>query len=70
LLLEKSQQKPIANYSYIYFPGAALKVNLLNKREVIALYDRYWQIIEGQVKPCMMAENFFCKRCSYQQIGS
>ncbi len=70
LLLEKSQQKPVADYGYIHFQGHSIKAKLLSEREVIALYHRYSQIIEGQVKSEKTACKNFCKHCSHQKICS
>jgi CRISPR/Cas system-associated exonuclease Cas4 (RecB family) len=70
LLLEKSQQKPVANYGYIHFQGNSIKVKLLNEQEVIALYHRYWQIVTGQVKSEITTCKNFCKHCSHQKICS
>ncbi len=68
LLLEKSQQRPVADYGYIHFKGTTSKVELLNETAIIALYHRYWQVIEGQGEPGKAAAKNFCKHCSHQRI--
>lgn len=68
LLLEKSQQKPVADYGYIHFKGASVKVKLLSEREVIALYHRYLRVVAGEVKSEKTASKNFCKHCSHQPI--
>lgn len=66
LLLEKNQPKPVADYGYIHFKGLSIKVKLLHEQAIIALYHRYWQIVDGQVKPCKITTKNFCRYCSHQ----
>lgn len=70
LLVEKTQQKPVASFGYIHFKGASMKVKLLSEREIIDLYHRYWKVIEGQVEPNQAGNNSYCQNCSHQSICS
>ncbi len=65
LLLEKSQPKPVADYGYIHFKGKTVKVKLLSEQAVIALYRRYWNVIDGKVNPCKAAGKRYCQYCSH-----
>ena len=68
LLLEKTQSRPVANYGFIHFKrGRKAKVKLMSERKVVALYDRYWQIIDGKSRPHKTEHERYCKYCAHDE---
>lgn len=66
LLVEKTQQKPVASFGYIHFKEASRKVKLLSEQEIIDLYRRYWKVMEGQGKPNKAESTSYCQHCSHE----
>lgn len=66
LLVEKTQNKSVADYGFIHFKNRHMvKVNLMKEKEIVALYQRYWKIKEGKIKPCVTNSLNYCQYCSH-----
>jgi hypothetical protein len=49
-LVETTQKRPVADYGFIHFKNRNMKkVSLMEEKEIIALYHRYWNVIGGEV---------------------
>jgi CRISPR/Cas system-associated exonuclease Cas4 (RecB family) len=68
LLVEKTQNRPVADYGFIHFKNRHMvKVNLMKEKEIIALHHRYWSIKDGRIKPCMAETPNYCRYCSHNE---
>ena len=66
VLLLHSQQKPVADYGFIYFRGKQrTKVKLMSEKKVIDLYKRYLAISEGNSKGKRCGQPGYCRYCSH-----
>jgi len=66
LLLERTQHRPVCKYGYIHFKsGRRVRVNLLDQRKIIALYNKYQKIISGDSKAGRTDKRGYCRHCRY-----
>jgi hypothetical protein len=66
LLVEKTQNRPVADYGFIHFQNRRMvKVFLMKEKEIIALHRRYWKVKDGRIKPCMTDAKNYCRYCSH-----
>lgn len=66
LLLQKTQKRVVADFGYLYFSnGKRVKVALLTEKEIINLYYRYLDIINGKSTPKSSTISNYCKFCSH-----
>jgi len=66
LLVEKTQNRPVADYGFIHFKNRHMvKVQLMNEKEIIELHQRYWNVKDGRIKPCMTGTKNYCRYCSH-----
>lgn len=67
LLVEKTQNRRVADYGFIHFKNRSMKkVYLMTEAEIIALYYRYWNVIAGEVEACAANTNY-CRYCSHKR---
>lgn len=67
LLIEKTQNKPVADYGFIHFKNRYMKkVHLMKETEIIALYHSYWDVINGEVEACIANNENYCQYCSHK----
>jgi len=60
----------VADYGYVRVVSegrapAYLRVKLLSDTELVKLYDRYWEICEGDEQPDAAANSRICNKCAY-----
>jgi CRISPR/Cas system-associated exonuclease Cas4 (RecB family) len=60
----------VADYGYVRVVAegrepAYLRVDLLGDDELVRLYDRYWKIQRGEVKPAPASHGAICRKCAY-----
>lgn len=68
LLVEKTQNKPVADYGFIHFKnGDMVKVDLMTEKEIISLYHQYWNMIDGKTKSSMKSNGNYCRYCFHWQ---
>jgi hypothetical protein len=61
-LVERTQNKSVADYGFIHFKNRNMKkVHLMKEKEIIALYHRYWNVIGGEVVACAPNSKNYCR---------
>ncbi len=66
LLLERTQHRPVGQYGYIHFKsGRRVRVNLLDQRKIIALYNNYQKIVNCDSKARRTDKSGYCRHCRY-----
>lgn len=66
LLLEKTQDLPVAPHGWIHFSGGRKqKIALLSAKEVVRLHKRYTAIAEGASKGEKTDCEAYCRFCSH-----
>lgn len=69
LLLQYSQRNPVADYGFIHFRnGRKKRVKLLSENDIIRLYKRYIDIIEGKTRPKIVRRPGYCRYCSHTNL--
>ncbi|GMA99328.1 PD-(D/E)XK nuclease family protein [Pelosinus sp. IPA-1] len=67
LLIEKTQNIPVADYGFIHFKNKYMKkVHLMKETEIIALYHSYWDVVNGEVEACVASNENYCQYCSHK----
>ena len=67
LLVERTQNRSVADYGFIHFKNRNMKkVLLMKEKEIIDLYHRYWNVIGGEVVACTANNKNYCKYCSHK----
>ncbi|AIF51644.1 PD-(D/E)XK nuclease family protein [Pelosinus sp. UFO1] len=67
LLIEKTQNKPVADYGFIHFKNRYMKkVYLKKETEIISLYHSYWDVVNGEVEACVANNENYCQYCSHK----
>ena len=66
LLLEKTQNRVVADFGYLYFGnGKRVRVKLLTEKEVVEYYYQYLDIISGKSTPEASSIPNYCRFCSH-----
>ena len=67
LLVERTQNKPVAEYGFIHFKDKKMvRVFLMKEKEIVELYHRYWKVIEGDLEACAASSKNYCQYCSHR----
>jgi CRISPR/Cas system-associated exonuclease Cas4 (RecB family) len=69
LLVEKTQNRPVADYGFIHFKNRNMKkVYLMKETEIIALYHRYWDVVDKEIKAYTANNENYCRYCSHKHV--
>ena len=61
---ERTQSRSVADYGFIHFKNRKMKkISSMKEKEMIALYHRYWNVIEGEVVACAANSKNYCRYC-------
>lgn len=69
VLLEHTQRRSVSNEGFVHFKnGRWIRVKLLDERAIIALYQKYQNILDGKGNARCTHNSNYCQYCSHLDI--